>query len=144
MDVNDAVAVVLLRPEDRPNVYVKPSSLGPQAGLGLFAKRDFARGDVLCYYIGEKLGGRQASGLKDRAYLMRLCKNLSIDAGKSIQVGARYINDNADKSKINVRFQKEPDLCRASVVALRDMQQGEEVFVSYGKGYWKQRGVVPL
>ena len=118
MDVNDAVAVVLLRPEDRPNVYVKPSSLGPQAGLGLFAKRDFARGDVLCYYTGEKLGGRQASGLKDRAYLMRLCKNLSIDAGKSLQVGARYINDNADKSKINVRFQKEPDLCRASVVAI--------------------------
>ena len=144
MDADGADAAPLLRPEDRPNVYVKRSSLGAHAGMGLFAKRDFARGEVLCHYTGERLDGRQASELKERRYLMRLCKNLSIDAGKSLHVGARYINDNADKGKINVRFRKEPDLCRASVVALRDIQCGDEVFVSYGKGYWKQMGVMPL
>ena len=50
----------------------------------------------------------------------------------------RYINDNADKARLNVRFDKDPEHRLARVIALRPLAAGEELFVSYGAGYWKQ------
>jgi hypothetical protein len=35
-----------------------------------------------------------------------------------------------------VRFVKQPELGRALVVSIRDIEVGEEIFVSYGTRYW--------
>ena len=69
---------------------------------------------------------------------MRLAKGVTIDAGPHPDVLARYINDNADKARLNVRFDKDPEHRLARVIALRPLAAGEELFVSYGAGYWKQ------
>ena len=97
-----ALGVIQVQTEDLDKVYVLQSSLGQSVGLGLFAAQDFEKGDILCYYTGVALNGREASNAKNRAYLMRLCKGLSIDAGPGKDIAARYINDNADKDEINV------------------------------------------
>ena len=133
---------IVIQKEDVNNVYVLPSTLGESVGLGLYAAKQFQKGDIICYYTGIQMNGREAASVKQRAYLMRLCKNLSIDAGPCLEMSARYINDNSDKSKLNVRFQKEPELFRAAVIALKTIEKHEELFVSYGKQYWKELSIL--
>ena len=111
---------------------------------GLFTARAFPAGAILCEYTGTFLDGRAATAARTSgdaartAYLMRLAKGVTIDAGPHPNVLARYINDNADKARINVRFEKDPAHRLARVVAARALVAGEELFVSYGAGYWKQ------
>ena len=122
---------------------VLPSTV-PTAGKGLFTTRAFAAGAVLCHYTGTFLDGRAATAARksgdaaQTAYLMRLAKGVTIDAGPHPGVLARYVNDNADKARVNARFDKDPAQRLARVVATRALAAGEEVFASYGAGYWKQ------
>lgn len=45
----------------------------------------------------------------------------------------RYINDCRDPSLYNVEFHKLPLERKALVVALKDIQPGQEIFVDYGR-----------
>ena len=121
-----------LQATDRDQVYVDVSTQ-PNAGLGLFAARSFARDETVCIYSGNIIGGRAAAALKERTYLMRLAKGVSVDAGPCPDIAARYINDNCDRAQLNTRFKKEPKRWRALVVATKDIMAGEEFFASYGR-----------
>ena len=121
-----------LQVADRDQVYVDVSTQ-PNAGLGLFAARSFARDETVCIYSGNVIGGRAAAALKERTYLMRLAKGVSIDAGPCPDIAARYINDNCDRAQLNTRFKKEPTRWRALVVATKEIMPGEEFFASYGR-----------
>ncbi|CEM26558.1 unnamed protein product [Vitrella brassicaformis CCMP3155] len=106
--------------------------------MGLFACKAFRRGEVLCEYSGTVLTLRQLLQQRDRTYVMGgFGLNAHIDAGPHPEVLARYINDNFDKSKINVRFNKLKTLKRAEVIALRAIEPGEELYASYGQVYWR-------
>ena len=75
---------------------------------------------------------------------MRLGEQCYIDAREKGPDGgtpciARYINDCINPAGINVRFDKMPLATPypcANVVAIRDIEIGEELFVDYGKWYW--------
>ena len=53
-------------------VYVQPSTLGEGAGLGLFAGRKLARGDVVSSYYGVPLYREQLGESFDTSYVVRL------------------------------------------------------------------------
>ncbi|GLE04346.1 hypothetical protein PINS_up013261 [Pythium insidiosum] len=106
------------------------------AGQGLFATRRHARGDVVCEYVGEILENRVAWKLPDKAYLMKLGDGKYVDARRCKHVLARYINDCRDKRRYNVVFEKRPQEDKALVIALRDIEAGEELYVDYGRFYW--------
>jgi SET domain-containing protein len=106
------------------------------AGKGLFAKREFHAGDVICEYIGKMLSVKEVFRLEDHSYLMRLgSPNIYID-GKDVFSFARHINDNRNKLKHNVKFEKYPQERKALVVAIKNIKPGDELFVDYGKWYW--------
>ncbi|KAJ0398746.1 hypothetical protein P43SY_009814 [Pythium insidiosum] len=111
-------------------------SLIEGAGRGLFATRRHARGDVVCEYVGEILENRVAWKLPDKAYLMKLGDGKYVDARRCEHVLARFINDCRDKRRYNVAFEKRPAENKALVVALRDIEVDEELFVDYGRFYW--------
>jgi SET domain-containing protein len=67
---------------------------------------------------------------------MKLGNGKYVDAIYSLDVKARYINDCRQRSKYNVYFEKRPQEDRALVIALRDIEEGEELYVDYGKFYW--------
>ncbi|CAN0505555.1 unnamed protein product, partial [Scytosiphon promiscuus] len=46
---------------------------------------------------------------------------------------ARYINDCRNPSMYNVAFEKLPLERKALVVALKDIQPGQEIFADYGR-----------
>ena len=124
------------RPPPPPNadVAVKTSRL-PGAGLGLFAVRSFAVGDLVCEYTGTVLDSA-ARSLEDKSYLMRLGEGVFVDARTHYDVHARYINDCRDKRVHNVSFDKRPSEQRALVVASRPIAAGDELYASYGPLYW--------
>ena len=124
------------RPPPPPNadVVVKTSRL-PGAGLGLFAVRAFAVGELVCEYTGTVLDSA-ARSLEDKSYLMRLGEGVFVDARTHYEVHARYINDCRDKRVHNVSFDKRPSERRALVVASRPIAAGDELYASYGPLYW--------
>ncbi|OQR80788.1 hypothetical protein ACHHYP_17184 [Achlya hypogyna] len=116
-------------------VVVRPSRL-PSAGDGLFATRSFAPGDIVCEYRGNVLSTREALQVADKSYLMRLGKDVYIDARARLDVAARYINDCRSKGTHNVVFEKNPAQRMATVRALQVIMPDDELFVDYGTWYW--------
>ena len=107
--------------------------------------RAFRRGEVLCYYTGAQIKiadmlRKSRKGPQGTAYVMGFGLNKYLDAEFRPDVLARYLNDSKDKRRYNVYFNKQWELRRAEVVALRDIAPGEELFVSYGANYWKVDG----
>ena len=85
-----------------------------------------------------------AKTLGERDYVMGgFGINTHLDAGDHPDVLARYISDHfQDESATNVEFVKLKKHKCALVVALRDIYHGEELYVSYGRGYWTARGLL--
>lgn len=121
---------------DDCGLEVRPSRI-PSAGSGLFTNRAFASGSVVCTYTGDVYERAAALHLADKSYLMKLGNGTYVDARTRPDVLARYINDCRGRlGGYNVVFDKQPDMARALVVALRDIAEGEELFVDYGRMYW--------
>lgn len=98
-------------------------------GKGVFAGRDFKKGEKICFFSGKKVSIPQIKKLsQDR-------KQLSCDA---LQIGARqyliidkpyvYINHSC---RPNSNFQKDRTL-----VAMRPIHKGEEIFYDYATTEW--------
>ena len=66
-----------------------------------------------------------------------------IDAKDTLDCQARYINDPLCPLAYNVKFVKHPEGGYADVISLRDIFEGEEIWVDYGKGYWRGVGYAP-
>lgn len=126
------------------SLIVAETSLPNCPFLGLFAKRAFKEGEVVCKYVGDRLKTVEAIRLKDKSYLMRLGEQSYVNAEPHMQVFARYMNDCINPAGWNVKFVKMPELGYALVVAIRDIKAHEELFVDYGKRYWMLQKPVRL
>jgi SET domain-containing protein len=138
-------------------IEVKQSSI-PESGNGLFATRDFNEGEIITTYDGETIDFKTAGELRKqgKASHIRTLVRMSIcvdgfkdpaDAhrkgGGSFCNDANYSGDTAGVSKYqnNAKFSvensaKDPrEICY--IRALKDIKSGEEIFVSYGRDYWK-------
>jgi len=65
-----------------------------------------------------------------------LSGDVHVDPGPLSQVKARYLNDPLNDEMINCKFVVQE--FRAAIVSLRDINAGEELFMSYGEPYWAQ------
>jgi hypothetical protein len=117
-------------------VVVAPSTLGRNAGMGLFAACDIKPLELVCEYTGKVLSFAQAKQVKNRMYMKMVALDYHIDASDaSVSSVARYINDHWDPSFINTEFVTREDK-KVFVRAIRNIGKGEELFVSYGRGHW--------
>ncbi|CAI5741310.1 unnamed protein product [Peronospora destructor] len=100
-------------PDQGLGVQVRRSNI-PGAGKGLFATKRHVQGSIICEYTGEVLYNQEnAWKLKDKSYLMK-----------------------GHFGGFNVHFEKRPQDDKADVVAMRDIEPGEELYVNYGRLYW--------
>lgn len=103
------------------DVEVKQSCI-PNAGNGLFAKRSFHEGELVCEYTGKVKSFMEAMRTKDKSYMMGgFGLNLHLDAADCPDSMGRYINDPRNEAFINVRFVKLKSEQKALIVALRDI-----------------------
>jgi len=134
-------------------VEVRPSRIAG-AGNGLFASRAFAKGDVVTFVDGPVVSDSEVRKRDKRdpslnTHVVTLMSHfLVVDALRSPQEGrggGSFANDPLHDRKLsNVQFEvcdcRDPERFNKVVVlrALRDIEQGEEILVSYGPGYWRR------
>ena len=106
-------------------VRVGPSRI---AGQGLFAAQDIPKGTRIMQYIGEKISSRERARrlAAGNAYIFHLTYRYAID-GQTLENTARYINHSCDPNCEAVVTKR-----TIWIVALRDIQAGEELSYNYG------------
>lgn len=133
-----------------PDLRVAPSLI-PGAGLGLFARRPFAEGDVVCEYVGVPLTTLEALRTPDWRYLVGLGRNSSgrrvwVDARPATSLPARYINHQFDPARRNIGTEVVPDAQTWVMRAGRPIAAGEELYCDYGRLHWHcfDRDLLPV
>jgi uncharacterized protein len=115
-------------------------SLIPNAGKGLFTKTFIPKGQVITEYKG-KISTWEDADHDDgkNLYIYYVSKNHVIDAMKYKSSLARYANDANGFKKTrgnanNSTYIIEND--RVFIKAIKNIEPGAEILVSYGKKYW--------
>lgn len=119
------------------NVDIKKSKI-PRAGNGLYAKKDFTKGDFICWYMGFLIEEDMVdNGYYDSDYLLKLRgKDMYICAEDKKSCYGRYINDGLSKYKSNCEFETYDDVLSSGIKAKRKIKRGDELYISYGPEYW--------
>lgn len=119
---------------------VRTSSL-PDAGNGLFADRDFKKGDYVTEYDGPRLTRIEALELKalhQHSHIRSVAAGYEyIDKPDSPLPGIGagvWINDGTALKLNNVKF-KHVGLNQLYMVATKDIRRGSEIFCNYGNTY---------
>jgi uncharacterized protein len=120
---------------------VKKSQI-PKSGKGLFTTVDIKRGERIVEYKG-RLHKWKDIKFQDatNGYLLYMTSQAVIDARASKTFG-RYANDAAgfsrmDGLKNNAEYLYEGKRCY--IESKRSIKAGEEIFVAYGREYWRDR-----
>jgi len=119
---------------------VKKSTL-PNAGKGLFVKTEFSKGTIVAEYEGRLCKWKDVEDDVDNGYIYHINDSTVIDAAESMHTFGRYANDAAGFQKIdgvknNAKYVEKGK--RVFIMATKKIYAGNEVFVSYGRLYWKQ------
>jgi hypothetical protein len=110
-----------------------------RAGNGLFAERDFARGEHLADYTGDELIIRRDSD--GGPYCLSLTQRRAIDAAPVNTGYGRWANDpRGSNGGPNAEFVLNPARGTGRLRATARIPKGCEIFVSYGRGYWAAFG----
>jgi hypothetical protein len=117
---------------------IKASQI-PGAGKGLFALAPIRRGERVCWYTGDVTrvdhDNEQHVG---GTYYLQLSRHVGIDAARTDTAPGRYLNDPSGSGKRpNCKFAVDRRLNLACIRATRNIAVGDELLVSYGRGYWK-------
>lgn len=115
------------------------------AGKGLFTTEEIKRGQIVVEYTGEEITWAECQKRNDQmdgvgAYYFFINNRKCIDAANTPDSLARYANDAAGFVRIegiknNSRYEIIKN--KPYIVASRNIKPGEEIFVSYGRAYWK-------
>lgn len=123
----------------------KSQSQIPNSGNGLFTVIDIYKDETIAIFKGEILTDLEAKTRAEAGndgYFINLIDGTILDS-KNVECFAKYANDaegfSASNYKNNTRITLDlnDNVC---IQALRNIQANEELFCSYGKGYWKKHG----
>lgn len=126
--------------ENNDNVEIKQSKI-KNAGRGLFATKNFAKGEFICWYFGcliEK--DFVENGYYDSDYLLHNPhhSDLIIDAEDEKSCYGRYINDSLGLKKNNCEFNFYTDTTSVGIIATKNIKNGDEIYISYGIDFWRE------
>ncbi|MFZ1626475.1 MAG: SET domain-containing protein-lysine N-methyltransferase [Candidatus Moraniibacteriota bacterium] len=112
---------------DRPtNVSVKRSS----AGLGLFAAVPLKKRETIIEYIGRRIASKDGDELENNSYVFTVNSRVDIDGSPRYNT-ARYANHSCRPNCESVIRKS-----RVFIVAIKDIEPGEELTYDYGKEYF--------
>ncbi|UTD28520.1 SET domain-containing protein [Bradyrhizobium sp. WD16] len=114
----------------------KPYRIGrSRTGLGLFATKPIKKGDTIIEYFGPLLDSRnEKHDAIENKYLFALNGRWTIDGSTRRNV-ARYINH---ACRPNAESDVQPRNRKVFIVAIKNIQPGEEIKYDYGKEYFDE------
>ncbi|KAI8819344.1 uncharacterized protein EV422DRAFT_497813 [Fimicolochytrium jonesii] len=130
-----------------PARFIMSASHPAHGQNGLFASAKLEPRQHVCDYIGELHAADTASTTSDYILSFDRYTGLSVDAEKAGGVG-RFINDfRGVATRPNVEFETYRDAKTGEVrmgvwVLGKSIKKGEELCISYGKGWWLDRGLI--
>lgn len=117
---------------------VRASSV-PNSGKGLFAEQDIKKGEPIAMIVGPVYNAEELTKIKRDEYILEdVCGTRFID----VEGPARYANDARGLTRIpglnnNSAFLAYED-GTLWLESTKNIKAGEEIFVAYGKQYWKE------
>lgn len=115
------------------------------ARKGLFAAKPFKKNERVTNYTGKNLTKKQKDE-STSAYIFQPNKKTFIDAANSNEDYGRFINDCTTSARRkgycdgnNAVFKFNPRTKKVNVRATKNIEPNEEVYVSYGPSYWKDK-----
>ena len=121
-------------------LFVKTSTI-PNSGNGLFTKKFIPKGTRIVEYKGKISAWKDVKDEDGKnGYIFYITRNHVIDALRTKSAFARYANDARGLVRItgltnNCDYIS--DGLHAYIESKRDIPAGAEIFVDYGKDYWK-------
>ncbi|RAV97772.1 SET domain-containing protein [Pseudochryseolinea flava] len=121
-------------------LFVKKSTI-PNSGKGLFTKKAIAKGTRIVEYKGKKSAWKDVADEDGKnGYIFYVNRNHVINALPTKNALARYANDARGLVKIkgiNNNCDYVTDGLIPYIESKKDIPAGAEIFVDYGKDYWK-------
>lgn len=121
-------------------LYVKKSSI-PGAGKGLFTKKPISKGTRIVEYKGKRSTWKEVKDEDGKnGYIFYINRNHVIDGLPDKKALARYANDARGLVRIKGLLNNSEyvvDGLKAYIETKKDVPAGGEIFVDYGKDYWK-------
>jgi uncharacterized protein len=121
-------------------LFVKKSTL-PNSGKGLFTKKFIPKGTRIVEYKGRVSPWKDVKDEDGKnGYIFYVTRNHVIDAKPYPSALARYANDARGLSKIKGitnNCDYITDGLKPYIESKKDIPAGAEIFVDYGKDYWK-------
>jgi len=121
-------------------VNVKQSSI-PNSGLGVYAKEDLKKDKLVGRYtVGtQRLTMNELPPLNQRTHIWKKNNNLFYDASKTNSVAGKF-NDCTPHSAKRIKCKNNALINSVGNVRLKsNVKKNQEIFVSYGKDYWKNK-----
>ena len=124
---------------DRVKCAIGTSSLGPEAGLGIFLPKGGLMGERLMTYEGIPVPRSELAERSLTSAYIWIGPNDThgVDAEAWDSCLGRYINDNFSEDTHNCKLTRWKE--KWVVTALRDIEPDEELFMAYGRDFWAQR-----
>ena len=124
----------------RKQLFIKESTL-PNAGKGLFTSKDIPKGTRIIEYTGKRTTWKDVQDDDGRnGYIFYINKNHVIDARPSKRAYARYANDARGLVRVKGLLNNSDyvvDGLKCYIESKKDIPAGSEIFVDYGRDYWK-------
>jgi hypothetical protein len=121
-------------------LVVKKSSI-PNSGMGLFTKKFIPKGTRIVEYKGRITAWKDVKDEDGKnGYIFYVTRNHVIDALRTKSALARYANDARGLVRIPGITNNSDyilDGKKAYIESKKDIPAGAEIFVDYGKDYWK-------
>ncbi|KRX00067.1 hypothetical protein PPERSA_07264 [Pseudocohnilembus persalinus] len=147
---------IIVEDSDYLDLEIKQSNI-PNSGDGLFVKKNFEKDEVISEYRGKIIDSKYCNhaiyDYEDKMVWVNeqyciIGNNIASKANDIIDFNLKYYNTNIFKKWVeeqqfptlkNLSYNAEFYLVKnkAFIKATRDIQNGEEVYLSYGFDYWK-------
>lgn len=123
-------------------LYIKESQI-PHAGNGLYTAIKIYKDEIISHFKGDVLTDAQAKANADEGrdrYFINLLDGTILDS-MNVDCFAKYANDASGfsssdfKNNAKITLDENNDVC---LIATSNIKEGQEVFCSYGKEYWKK------
>ena len=123
-------------------VTVKKSTI-PNAGFGLYAERDYKKGETIAKYTGKQVSTNDPK-YKDSQYKFQYSKSTSLVSNSTQDAVGRYANTCRKEQKrgkickgnnAGFKAHKRNGRLRVRIAASRPIKKGQEIFVAYGPGF---------